>query len=133
PQAGHSAADLTARWQFDQKLQTLRRDLAGALELANGTTGRLDAIVKALDATPAAPRPLHDQARALKRRLTAILDELQGDRSLGARSVQLPAALSERVNRISGELKETLAKATATHEQQFQIASELFIAQRAAL
>ena len=133
PQAGHSAAELTARWQFDQKLQTLRRDLAGALELGSGTTARLDAIVKALDATPAAPRPLHDQARALKRRLTAILDELQGDRSLGARSGPLPAAISERVNTISGELNGTLAKATATHEQQLQIASELFTAQRAAL
>src|SRR4029077_5039074 len=67
PQAGHTQADLTARWQFDQKLQGMRRDLAAALELANSTNPRLDAIIKALDAAPAAPRALHDQARALKK------------------------------------------------------------------
>jgi photosystem II stability/assembly factor-like uncharacterized protein len=133
PQAGHTQADLTARWQFDQKLQTLRRDLAGALDLAASTNPRLDAIIKALDTTPAAPRALHDQARALKRRLSAILDELQGDRSLGSRSVATPAAISERVNTISGELNGTLGRQTATHEQQLQIASELFAAQRPAL
>jgi photosystem II stability/assembly factor-like uncharacterized protein len=132
-QAGHSAADLTARWQFDQKLQTVRRDLAGALELATGTTTRFDAIIKALDATPAAPRALHDQARALKKRLAAILDELQGDRSLGSRSVPAPMAISERVNTISGELNGTLGRQTTTHEQQLQIGSALFAVQRAAL
>jgi len=133
PQAGHSAADLSARWQFDQKLQVMRRDLAGALELATSTNPRLDAMIKALDATPAAPRALHDQARALRKRLNAILDELQGDRSLGSRSVPLPAAISERVNTISGELNGTLGRQTATHEQQLQIASELFATQKTAL
>ena len=133
PQSPHPAADQTARWQFQQKLQSLRRDIAGSLELANSTDTRLDAIRKALDATPAAPRALHDQARALARRLSAILVELQGDRRLGARSVPVPAAISERANTISGELNRTLGRPTATHEQQLQIASELFTAQRAAL
>jgi photosystem II stability/assembly factor-like uncharacterized protein len=133
PQVVHSAADQSARWQFQEKLQALRRDIAGALELANSTTTRLEAIRKALDATPAAPRTLHDQARALQRRLTAILVELRGDRRLGARSVPAPVAISERVNTISGELNRTLGRQTTTHEQQFQIASELFVAQRTAL
>ena len=133
PQLGHTPADLTARWQFAQKLQTLRRDIAGSLELANSTSSRLDAILQALDATPAAPRPLHEQARGLKRRLAAILVELQGDRALGSRSVPTAAAISERANTISGELNNSLGRQTATHEQQLQIASELFVAQRAAL
>jgi len=133
PQLGHTPADLTARWQFAQKLQTLRRDIAGSLELANSTSSRLDAILQALDATPAAPRPLHEQARGLKKRLAAILVELQGDRSLGSRSVPTAAAISERANTISGELNNSLGRQTATHEQQLQIASELFVAQRAAL
>src|SRR6185295_1852188 len=133
PQGGHAAADQAARWQFQEKLQTLRRDIAGSLELANSSRTRLEAIVKALDATPAAPRPLHDRARALQRRLTAILVEVQGDRRLGARSVPTPVAISERANNISGELYRTLARPTTTHEQQLQIASELFVVQRAAL
>jgi photosystem II stability/assembly factor-like uncharacterized protein len=133
PEAGHSTAELTARWQFDQKLQTLRRDVAGSLELANSTNTRLDAILKALDATPSAPRTLHDQARAAKKRLSAILVELQGDRALASRSEATPAAISERVNTISGELNRTLGPQTQTHEQQLQIASGLFVVQRSAL
>src|SRR6185295_4465675 len=132
-QGVHTVADQTARWQFEEKLQALRRDIAGALELANSTSARLEAIRKALDATPAAPRALHDQSRAVQRRLTAILVELQGDRRLGARSVPTPAAISERANTISSELNRTLARPTTTHEQQFHIASELFVAQRSAL
>jgi hypothetical protein len=133
PQGVQTLADHTARWEFQQKLQTLRRDVAGALELANSTTTRLAAIVRALDATPAAPRGLSDQARAQQRRLRAILVELQGDRSLGARSVPAPMAISERVNTISSETTRTLGRQTATHEQQLQIASELFAAQRVLL
>ncbi len=133
PQITTTPAEQTARWEFQQKLQTLRRDAAGALDLANATTARLAAIVRALDATPAAPRALPEQARTLQRRLRAILVELQGDRSLGARSVPAPMAISERVNTISGETTRTLGRQTTTHEQQFQIASELFTAQRALL
>jgi photosystem II stability/assembly factor-like uncharacterized protein len=133
PQLSHTPADLTARWQFAQRLQTLRREIGGALELGNSTASRLDAIVQALDATPAAPKMLHDQARALKKRLTAILVELQGDRALGSRSVPTPVAISERANTISSELINSLGRQTATHDQQLQIASELFATQRAAL
>jgi len=133
PQSPHTAADQSARWEFQQKLQALRRDVAGALELATSTTSRLDAMKRALDATPAAPQALHTQARALQKRVSAILVELRGDRSLGSRSVPVPEAISERVNNISGEQQRSLGRATITHEQQYQIASELFAAQRALL
>jgi hypothetical protein len=63
-QGVHTIADQDARWQFQEKLQALRRDIAGSLELTNSINTRLEAIRKALDATPAAPRQLHDQARA---------------------------------------------------------------------
>jgi len=42
-------------------------------------------------------------------------------------------AISERANTVSGEMNRSLGRPTTTHEQQFQIASELFVAQRAAL
>src|SRR3954471_12275656 len=133
PQGTQALADHTARWQFQEKLQALRRDIGATLEQTESTTSRLQAIVKALDATPAAPRTLHDRARELQRRLDAVLVALRGDRSLGSRSVPAPVAISERVNTISGELNRTLSRATGTHEQQYQIALELFGPQRAAL
>jgi photosystem II stability/assembly factor-like uncharacterized protein len=133
PQTPYTMADQTARWQFQEKLQALRRDIAGALELANTTSTRLQAIVNALDQTPAAPRPLHDRARALQQRLSEILVALRGDRSLGSRSGALPTAISERVNTISQEMNRSLGRQTTTHEQQYEIAAELFGPQRAAL
>ena len=133
PQGTHTAADHTARWQFEEKLQALRRDIGATLELADSTTSRLQAIVKALDATPAAPRTLHDRVREFQLRLDAVLVALRGDRSLGSRSVPTPVAISERVNTISEERNRTLSRPTGTHEQQYQIALELFAPQRAAL
>ena len=133
PQAPYTAADQTARWEFQQKLQALRRDVAGSLELATGANTRLDAMKRALDATPAAPAALPEQARALQKRVAAILVAMRGDRSLGSRSVPTPVAISERVNTISGEQTRSLGRATTTHEQQYQIAAELFTAQRALL
>jgi photosystem II stability/assembly factor-like uncharacterized protein len=130
PQSAHLAADQNARWEFQQKLQALRRDIAGSLELATSMNTRLDSIRKALDQTPAAPRALHDQARALQRRLGEIRVQLEGDRRLGSRAGPQPVAISERANTISGELNRTLARQTTTHEQQLQIASELFTAER---
>src|SRR5262249_33490274 len=109
PPGVQTLADHTARWQLQEKLQTVRRDLAGSLELGESTATRLSAIVKALDATPAAPRALHDRARALRRTLDGILVELRGDRSLGSRSVPQPVAISERVNTISGAMNRTLS------------------------
>jgi photosystem II stability/assembly factor-like uncharacterized protein len=133
PESAHLAGDQAARWEFQQKLQALRRDIAGSLELATSTNTRLDAIRKALDQTPAAPRTLHDQTRALQRRLGDIRVQLEGDRRLGSRGGPEPVAISERANTISGELNRTLSRQTTTHEQQFQIASELFTAERAKL
>jgi hypothetical protein len=129
PQGVQTMADHSARWQFQEKLQALRRAVAGSLELANDTHARLEAIKRALDATPAAPPALHDQPRALQKRVNAILVELRGDRTLGSRSVEMPVAISERVNTISAELTRTLGRPTTTHEQQYQIASELLAAQ----
>src|SRR5262249_36829092 len=83
PQGTHTLGDHQARWQFQEKLQALRREIQGSVERAAGTETRLQAMVKALDATPAAPAALPTQVRALQRRLDAILVALRGDRSLG--------------------------------------------------
>ncbi len=133
PQLAPLAGEQAARWQFQEKLQALRREIAGVLELADSTGARLTAMRKALDQSPAAPAALHDRVRALQRTLEAIQVELRGDRRLGSRSVPLPVAISERANTISGELNDTLAGPTATHQQQYQITMELFEVQKTAL
>jgi photosystem II stability/assembly factor-like uncharacterized protein len=125
-QGVQTLADHQARWQFQEKLQNVRRQIAGTLDLANATTQRLDAMRRALDLTPSAPKALHDQVRALQKRTADILAELSGDRSLGSRSVPEPVSISERVNGISSGQNRSLGRATTTQEQQLTLASELF-------
>jgi photosystem II stability/assembly factor-like uncharacterized protein len=129
PQGAQKMPDHVARGRFQEKLQSLRREVAGSLDLANETNEKLEAIKRALDATPAAARALPEQARTLQKRLQAILIELRGDRALVSRSEPVPVGISERVNTISAEISRTLSPPTATHEQQYQIASDLFAAQ----
>jgi photosystem II stability/assembly factor-like uncharacterized protein len=126
PQGVQTMADHVARWQFQEKLQDMRRRISGSLELANATNAKLDAMKRALDATPAAPRALHDQVRAVQQRLNSILVELRGDQALGSKSVPTPASISERANGISGEQERTLGRPTTTHQEQLAIAAELF-------
>jgi hypothetical protein len=83
--------------------------------------------------TPRPPRELHDRVRALERQLDGILVALRGDRTLGSRSGPQPIAISERVNTIRGELRSTLGRPTQTHEEQYQIAPDLFGPRRSGL
>ncbi|MFN8573644.1 MAG: hypothetical protein U0132_16435 [Gemmatimonadaceae bacterium] len=133
PQGVQTMADQAARWQFQERLQDLRRRLSASLDLANATNGKLDAMKRALDATPAAPAALAAQVRDAQKRLAAILVELRGDQALGSRSVPTPASISERANGISGEQGLTLGRPTTTHQEQLTIAGELFAAEQAKL
>jgi photosystem II stability/assembly factor-like uncharacterized protein len=132
PQGTLTLADHQARGAFQAKLQALRRSVAGSLELANATSARLDQLRRALDQAPAAPRALHDQARELQRRLSAILIELRGD-TIGSRGGPTPVSISQRVNTISNQQARTLQPPTDTQRRQHAIAGELFAAELAKL
>jgi photosystem II stability/assembly factor-like uncharacterized protein len=126
PQGTLTLADHSARGAFQEKYQAIRRSVSGSLELANATNTRLDQIKRALDQTPAAPRALHDQARELQRRLSAILVALRGDQTLRSRQEPTPPSISERVNTIDSHMSRSLQPATATSQQQLAIVGELY-------
>lgn len=129
PQSALTVADHAARWEFQLQLQELRRKLTGALELAGSTDAKLSAMKRALDATPSAPRALHDSVRATQKRLEAVLVALRGDQVMSGRSELTPASITERANGISGEQGRSLGRPTNTHREQYRIASELFAAE----
>ncbi len=128
-----TSTELDRRAVFEQKLTALRRSVSGALDAANATTSRLDAIRRAIDLTPGAPRALHEQARELQRRLNAILVGLRGDTALARRNEPVPPSISERVNGIASDLAESLWAQTGTHDEVFAIASGEFASVLAAL
>ena len=122
-------ADHAARWQFQTELQELRRKLTGVLELANSTDAKLNAMKRALDVTPTAPRALHDSVRAVQKRLETVLVALRGDQVLAGRSELTPSSIADRANGISGEQGRSLGRPTNTHREQYNIASELLSAE----
>ena len=118
--------DRDRRAAFEQKLTALRREVSGALEAANATSARLAAIRRAIDATPAAPRALHDGAREFQRRLNTILIALRGDVALARRNEPTRPSIEDRVDGIASDLSESIWLQTGTHEEVFAIASEAF-------
>jgi photosystem II stability/assembly factor-like uncharacterized protein len=126
PQGGLTLADHQARGAFQAQLQVLRRSVAGTLEMANATSTRLGQLIRALDQAPSAPRAVHDQARAIQRKLNAVLVGLRGDTALGSRVGPTPPSISQRVTTISSQQSRTLAPPTGTQRRQHAVASELF-------
>jgi hypothetical protein len=126
-------ADRKALLAFQQKVARLRRAVAGALEAANGLTGRLEQIKRALDQTPSAEEKWKTLARDLEKRNRAILRALRGDEALRARNENTPPAIAERVETIVDQERFSLARPTHTQQEQYQIASAAFATELASL
>ena len=130
PSGGLTLADHQVRGRFQRQVQELRRQLAGATELASATSTKLEQMRRALDQTPTAPAVLGEQVREYIAGLRAIQAELSGDRALGSRSDPAPASIDDRVGSITSSMSRTLAPPTATSEEQYRIAVELLGAEQ---
>ena len=75
-----SAADRAALAEFSDKLARLQKTLTAAEDSATEARTRLDAIRRAVDATPSLPPKLYEQTLALERNLDEINTALVGDR-----------------------------------------------------
>ncbi len=133
PASTVTLAEQVARATFQQRQQAVRRAVSGAVELANATQTRLDAMRRAADQGPATPRAVHDNLRAADKTLQGILVALRGDDALRARSEGTPTSINERVSGIDGDMSRTLGPPTATHQRDLAIAEQAFPPQLAAL
>jgi photosystem II stability/assembly factor-like uncharacterized protein len=121
-----ATASLKELAEFQQKVARLQRAVAGALDAANATAGRLEQIKRALDHTPSAENKWKDQARELEKRNREILRALRGDETLRARNENTPESIVERVQRIVGNERFSLAKPPQTDKDSYQTASQEF-------
>lgn len=108
---------------FQEKYAVLQKAMAAATEAANDARTRLDAMKRAVDATPALPLKVREEIRQAEKRLADITRALQGDRALRSRNEPAPVSISERVFGIGGVLRSTTGRPTKTAEEQFAIAS----------
>jgi chromosome segregation ATPase len=116
--------DRLAKADFEEKLARLQKALAAAQQSATDARTRLDAIRRAIDATPALPVKLREEATNLEKRLSEINRALRGDPVLRSRDEPTVESISDRVNSAAGVMRLTTGKPTKTALETWQIAAD---------
>lgn len=127
------AEDRVAVSAFQARTARLQRALLGAVALARETGKRLELVREALDGAPAAGEELRTEARNLALRLAAVETALTGDREMRRRHENDAPSIRERVQGVvEGHWFATQAP-TRTHLDAYEIASQSFDRELAAL
>ncbi|MGA7413354.1 MAG: glycosyl hydrolase, partial [Bryobacteraceae bacterium] len=121
--------DRTALAAFQEKVQKLQLALTATQSAATEAGTRLDAIRRAIDATPSLPAKLHEQCLALDRSLAEINLALRGDALWRAHNEGTPASISEHAQAAGSPARGTTGRPTKTAQEQYQIASDELAAQ----
>jgi hypothetical protein len=125
PEGPASREDRTALSDFNEKAGRLQKALTATQQSATEARTRLDAIRRAIDATPSLPLKLREQAIALERGLEEISRVLNGDRVIASHNEGVPASIAEHVQAAMSPVRTTTGKPTKTAQEQYQIASDL--------
>ena len=116
--------DRVAQADFQEKLAKLQKALMAAEQSATDARTRLDAIRRAIDATPAIPLKVREETGAIEKRLTEINRSLRGDPVMRARQEPVAESISDRVNFAAQSLRLSTGHPTRTAMDSYQIASE---------
>ena len=119
-----SREDRLAKAEFEEKLARLQKALTAAQQSATDARTRLDAIRRAIDATPALPLKLREDAINLEKRLAEINRVIRGDAVMRSRDEPTPESVSDRVNYAAATVRQTTGKPTRTALESYQIASD---------
>jgi hypothetical protein len=116
--------DRLAKAEFEEKLARVQRAVSAAQQSATDARTRLDAIRRAIDATPSLSPKLREDAINLEKRLNEINRVLRGDQVLQSRDEPTPESISERVNSAAATMRLTTGRPTKTALESYQIASD---------
>jgi len=116
--------DRAAQAEFEEKLARLQKAVASAEQSATEARTRLDAIRRAIDATPSLPLKLREETGTLEKRLSEITRALRGDPVMRGRQEPTPVSISERVNTAAQSLRLWTGRPTKTDMENYQIASD---------
>jgi hypothetical protein len=121
-----AAGDRKELAEFHQKTSRLQRAVMGTLEAANGLTGRLNDVKRALEHTPGADPKQKDLIRKLEQQNRDILRALRGDVATRGRNENTPTSVVERVGEIAEATRFSMGKPTGTQREQYAIAADEF-------
>jgi len=116
--------DRAALEAFQQKVEKLQAALTATEEGATDARTRLDAIQRAIDATPALSSKVNEQCLALKKNLDDINLALRGDTIWRSHSEGVPASIAEHIQAAAAPLRGTTGHPTKTAMEQYQIGSD---------
>jgi chromosome segregation ATPase len=113
-----------AQADFNDKLARLQKALAATEQSAAEARTRLDAIRRAIDATPALSFKLREETGTVEKRLGEITRVLRGDAVLRARQEPVAESIADRVSAAAQSLRQSTGRPTRTALESYQIASD---------
>jgi photosystem II stability/assembly factor-like uncharacterized protein len=129
PEGPSTREDRAALAEFAEKVAKLQKALTATQQSATEARTKLDAIRRAIDATPSLPVKLREQTIALERSLSEIDRVLNGDRVMAARNEGVPESIAGHVSNAASPARGTTGRPTKTAQEQYQIASDLLAAE----
>ncbi len=121
--------DRIALAEFQEKLGRLQKAMAATTQTATEARTRLEAIKRAVDATPSLPLKVREDTLKLEGELAGIEMALSGDRVMRAHNEGIPASVQEHVQAAASPARGTTGRPTRTATEQYQIASDALAVQ----
>src|SRR6266481_2961523 len=125
-ETGMKAENLAELHKFQSKLSKLERAATASISFGNELNGRIGSINRALAQTAAETLPIRQEADALMRELNTVMIALRGDQAIEAFNEQTPTAIISRVREVASGERLSSSLPSATHRQQYEIASAEF-------
>ncbi len=121
--------DRMALAEFQDKLARLQKAMTATTETAAAARTRLEAIKRAVDATPSLPLKVREDTLRVEKELSDIELALVGDRVWRSHNEGIPASIQERVQAAASPTRATTGRPTRTAIEQYQIASDALAVQ----
>ena len=121
--------DRMALAEFQDKLARLQKAMTATTETAAAARTRLEAIKRAVDATPSLPLKVREETLRVEKELSDIELALAGDRVWRSHNEGIPASIQERVQAAASPARATTGRPTKTAIEQYQIASDALAVQ----
>jgi photosystem II stability/assembly factor-like uncharacterized protein len=111
---------------FQMQTADLYRAVAGANKAADEIQNRIDHLVAAVEATPAASEEQAQAVRALNARMQSLQVKLNGDSTLSSRAEPAPMSLTTRIGNIVGGSWGSQSPVTGNFRDSYAIAAQQF-------
>lgn len=111
---------------FQMQTAELYRAIAGANKAADEIQDRLDHLVVAVEATPAASEGQAQAVRALNARMQDVQVKLNGDTAVSSRAEPVPMSISNRIETIVGGSWGSQSAVTGNYRDSYAIAAQQF-------